>query len=75
MPASWMGIQDARLVSELYAQALLFTSHLVSTIGYQGIKDILVKTNGTTPFDAAFADVAGKTLDEAEAEWRAASRR
>lgn len=75
MPASWMGIQDARLVSELYAQALLFTSHLVSTIGYQAIKDILVKTNGTTPFDAAFADVAGKSLDEAEAEWRAASRR
>ena len=46
MPASWMGIQDARLVSELYAQALLFTNHLVSTIGYQGIKDVLLKTNG-----------------------------
>jgi Tfp pilus assembly protein PilF len=75
MPASWMGIQDARLVAELYAQALLFTNHLVSTIGYQGIKDALVKTNGTMTFEAAFAEVAGKTLDEAEADWRAATRR
>ena len=48
MPASWMGIQDARLVSELYAQALLFTSHLVSAIGYQGIKDVLLKATAAS---------------------------
>jgi tetratricopeptide (TPR) repeat protein len=72
MPASWMGIQDARLVAELYAQGLLFTSWLVDSIGYQGIKDVLQKSNGTTTFEAAFAQVAGKTLEESEAEWRAA---
>jgi tetratricopeptide (TPR) repeat protein len=72
MPASWMGIQDARLVSELYAQALLFTSHVVAAIGYQGIKDVLLKCNGGVTFESAFQQVAGKTLEETEAEWRAA---
>jgi tetratricopeptide (TPR) repeat protein len=70
MPASWMGIQDARLVSELYAQALLFTHFLVERLGYPAIRDLLAKTNTAPSFDAAFAEIAGKSLDEAEAEWR-----
>jgi Tfp pilus assembly protein PilF len=69
LPASWMGIADAKQVAEMYAQSLLFTDHLVRTIGYQGLKDLLLKANGMA-FDAAFAEVVGKTLDEAEAEWR-----
>jgi tetratricopeptide (TPR) repeat protein len=72
LPASWMGIQDGKLVAEMYAQSLLFTDFLVHKIGWQGIKDVLVKTNGTTTFQAAFAEVAGKSLDDAEAEWRGA---
>jgi tetratricopeptide (TPR) repeat protein len=72
LPQNWMGIADAKIVSEMYAQSLLFTNFLVNKIGYQGVKDLLVKANGTVTFQAAFAEVVGKTLDEAEAEWRGA---
>jgi tetratricopeptide (TPR) repeat protein len=71
MPASWMSIQDPKVVAELYAESLLFTRYLVEKLSYQAIKDLLVKTNGTVAFDAAFAEVAGKSLDEVEADWRA----
>jgi Tfp pilus assembly protein PilF len=72
MPASWMGISDAKRVAEMYAQSLLFTDYLVRKFGYQAVRDVLVEANGTTGFDAAFAEGIGKTLLEAENDWRAA---
>jgi hypothetical protein len=70
LPGSWMGIQDAKTVAELYAQSLLFTNYLVKRLGYQGVRDLLVKASTAPTFESAFAEVAGKSLDEVESEWR-----
>jgi hypothetical protein len=56
----------------MYAQSLLFTDYLVRKFGYQAVRDVLVEANGPTSFDAAFAEGIGKTLLEAENDWRAA---
>ena len=66
----WMGIADAKLVSEMYAQSLLFTEYLVKKVGWSSVKDILVKSNGSMTFAAAFTEVVGKSVDDAEADWR-----